>query len=169
MNQRLAAGDGDAFAELYDEIADRIYHYLWMETGSSEEAADILQETFVRLYRFRAKLAAVENLPAYAFRIARNELLRWSQSHKRKTVSLDCLFELPALQPSVELETRELVSFVLEQLESAHREVVELKIFAKLTFEEIADVMEVPIGTVATWYRRSMEKLRRDLESRGLG
>lgn len=168
MNQRLAAGDWDAFAQLYDDIADRLHHYLWMETGCRDDAADILQETFVRLYRFREKLATIENLSAYAFRVARNELLRWLESHKRSTVSLDCLFEMPAVQPEVELETREIVATILERLDDRHREVIELKIFAKLTFEEISEVMEYPPGTVATWYRRSIEKLRRDLENRGL-
>ncbi len=169
MNQRLAAGDWDAFAQLYDEIADRLHHYLWMETGSSDDAADILQETFVRLYRFREKLAAIENLQAYAFRVTRNELLRWLQSNKRTTVSIDCLFEMPAVQSNSELETRELVALILEQLDAQRREVIELKIFARLTFEEIAAVMELPPGTVATWYRRSIEKIRVDLESKGLG
>jgi RNA polymerase sigma-70 factor (ECF subfamily) len=83
LNQRLADGDPDAFAEWYDAIAGSVYHYLLTQTGTSHDAADILQDTFVRLYRHRSKLCQVTNLRAYTFRAARNEWARWLDKKQR--------------------------------------------------------------------------------------
>ncbi len=76
LGRRLARGEQAAFAEFYDACADRIHHYLLVRLRSREDAADVLQETFVRLVRTRKRLAVVDNLTAYAFTVARNEAAR---------------------------------------------------------------------------------------------
>ena len=73
-----------AFAELYDWLADSLHHYLLTETGSAEDAADLLQETFARLYRARKQLESVNQMKAYVFQTARNEARRWQS--RRQTV-----------------------------------------------------------------------------------
>lgn len=67
--ERLARGVHTDFAELYDACADRVHHYLVVRLGSRADADDVLQETFLRLVRTRAKLGEVENLVAYVFKI----------------------------------------------------------------------------------------------------
>jgi RNA polymerase sigma-70 factor (ECF subfamily) len=79
---RLARGDSQAFAELYDACADRVHHYLVVRLGSRADADDVLQETFVRLARTRAKLAGVQNPIAYVFAIARNEAARMASESR---------------------------------------------------------------------------------------
>src|SRR5687768_10903211 len=90
-SDRLARGAHAAFAELYDSCADRVHHYLVVRLGSRSDADDVLQETFLRLVRGRAKLAGVENLVAYVFTVARNEALRLTEKCSRERTLLEAL------------------------------------------------------------------------------
>src|ERR1700731_1906203 len=83
LGERLARGDRDAFAELYDTCADRCHHYLTIYLGSRDAADDVLQETFLRLAHNRKKLAGVEKLLAYVFTVARHEAARYGSRKTR--------------------------------------------------------------------------------------
>jgi len=165
---RLARGDSEAFAELYDACADRVHHYLVVRLGSRADADDVLQETFVRLARTRQKLARVENLVAYVFAMARNEAvrLRGRQSraaHLAASVAPQELFEEACSGHLSDFETAEWVASLLAVLSDELREVVELKIYGGLTFREISAVTGLPQGTVATRYRAALERMRRQM------
>ena len=163
LNQRLAAGHHDAFAEWYDAIANAVYHYLLVQTNSSHDAADIMQNTFVRLYKHRSGLKTVTNLQAYTFRMARNEWLRWKDTQPSNDTTLEPWFEPIAANDSAGEDRIADVQSALTMLDDRYREVIELKVFARLTFAEIADVMQAPAGTVATWYRRAVLELKKRL------
>jgi RNA polymerase sigma-70 factor (ECF subfamily) len=171
--RRLARGDPSAFAELYDACADRLHHYLVMRLGSRSDADDVLQETFVRLARTREKLASVEDVVAYVFAVARNEALRRFERRRREgrdqaAPSRQALFQPAPGDALSEIETAEWVAASMARLSPEHREVIELKIYAGLTFREIAEVTGLPQGTVATRYRSAIEKLRGQMvEERG--
>jgi len=162
LGARLARGDRQAFAELYDACAARLHHYLVVQLQSRADADDALQETFLRLARGRGRLAAVENLTAYVFAVARNEASRLAAGRRRTsadTLSGDSLFGGGSDDAQVR-ETAELVATALGQLRSEEREVIELKTYAGLTLAEIAAVTGAPPGTVATRYCAALKKLR---------
>ena len=164
LKRRLAGGDSAAFAELYDRIADGIFHYLVTQTGTREDAADLLQETFLRIYRARDRLSEVDHLKSYCFRIAHNEMLRWRKSHRGQPASGQLLYELADQGDMLSLDAREVVGGALDRLPPHYRQVVELKFFSGLTFAEIGQVLDRPQGTVATWYRRAMEQLEANVQ-----
>jgi RNA polymerase sigma-70 factor, ECF subfamily len=164
LKRRLADGDAAAFAELYDAIADGIFHYLVTQTGTREDAADLLQETFLRIYRAKDRLGEVDNLKSYCFRIAHNEMLRWRKSHLGQPASSQLLYEVADQRDTLSLEVREAVGGALNRLPLHYRQVVELKFFSGLTFAEIGQVLDKPLGTVATWYRRAMEQLEANVQ-----
>ena len=168
-SERLARGVHAAFAELYDACADRVHHYLVVRLGSRSDADDVLQETFLRLVRGRAKLAEVENLVAYMFTIARNEAARLSERRSRECAVLDSLaaddiFCEAAGKDDQARETAEWVAAALARLEPELRELVELKMYCGLTIREISEVTGLPPGTVATRYRRALETMRSRME-----
>lgn len=165
MNSKLAAGDAAAFDELYREMADRLFHYLLMQTGSREDSADLIQESFVRLYQMRKNLASVENISAYVFKVTRNELMRWRSKNQRKVSSSCELFDVPIVSDSSTLDAHERVVKALLQIEDRYREVIELKTFANLTFAEISVAIGKPQGTIATWYRRGLAQLKDGLNN----
>jgi len=163
--ERLARGDPAAFAELYDACAVRVHHYLAVRLGSRADADDVLQESFVRLARDRKKLAAVENLLAYVFATARNEATRLierrvREGRRRTELSSEVLILADGTKAQQDRENAERVTALLQRLDFPQREIVELKIFAALTFREISELTGLPQGTVATRYRSALEKMR---------
>jgi RNA polymerase sigma-70 factor (ECF subfamily) len=166
--ERLAQGDPSAFAELYDACADRVHHYLVVRLGSRSDADDVLQETFVCLARTRKRLASVDNLMAYVFATARNEAIRLIERYAREgrlreALTRESLFQESSNHAVQDIETAEWVTASLARLSLELREIVELKIYADLTFREISAVTGFPQGTVATRYRSALEKLRGQL------
>jgi RNA polymerase sigma-70 factor, ECF subfamily len=163
LQARLARGEPAAFAELYDSYADRVGHYLLVRLGGWADADDALQETFLRLARTRQKLATVDNLEAYVITIARNEATRLasgkSRRREQKPLSGEELFCCSASGSDL-LETAETVAAALARLEPDLREVVELKTYAGLTFQQIAQATGLPQGTVATRYRSALAKMK---------
>src|SRR6056297_1658494 len=115
LQRRLAEGEAAAYAELYDWIAGRLYHYLVSQTGTREDAADLLQETFLRIHRSGARLGEVEHLKAYCFRIAHHEMLRWRKKHQARHARAELLYEIAAPSDPNGLETREAVTHALNQ------------------------------------------------------
>jgi len=165
LGKRLARGEQAAFAELYDACADRIFHYLTVRLRSRDDAADVLQETFVRLVRTRKRLAKVDNPIAYAFTVARNEAARLvgrrsREAEGRRELADSGLFVQVADDDAPGHETADLAAAALARLDPDHREVLQLKTYAGLTFREIAEVTGLPQGTVATRYRGAIQKLR---------
>lgn len=164
LGDRLARGDADAFAELYDACADRLHHYLTDRLGSRDEADDVLQETFVRLVRVRQRLKGIDNLTAYLFTVARNEAARYGsrkarEFQRRSPLRAEDLF-LEAPSDAKAHEAAEMVAAGLRRLSAEQREVVELKMYGGLTFREIAAVTAVPLATAATRYRTALERLK---------
>ena len=165
LGKRLARGEEAAFAELYDDCADRIHHYLMVRLRSRDDAADVLQETFVRLVRTRKRLGGVENPIAYAFTVARNEAARLAgrrsrEAEGRSELVGSGLFVQVADDDAPGHEAADLAAAALARLDPDHREVLQSKTYAGLTFREIAEVTGLPQGTVATRYRAAIEKLR---------
>jgi RNA polymerase sigma-70 factor (ECF subfamily) len=158
---RLARGDEAAFAELYDACAHRLHHYVAVRLGSRGAADDVVQSAFLRAVKSRRRFRGVENPVAYMFQIARNEALRAFKRRRdiRRVLLADELFSA-AGEIQTEQEDVEVVMAALGRLDADDRELVELKIFAGLTFREIAEVAGMPQGTVATRYRRALESLR---------
>jgi len=163
--ERLARGEREAFAELYDECADRVHHSLVVRLASRADADDVLQETFVRLARTRKRLATVENLVAYVFAAARNEAIRLVERRAREgrlraAPSRESLFLQARGDVLQDIETAEWAAASLARLSHELREIVELKIYADLTFREISELTGLPQGTVATRYRSALETMR---------
>jgi RNA polymerase sigma-70 factor, ECF subfamily len=164
LQARLARGEPAAFAELYDACADRVGHYLLVRLGSWADADDALQETFLRLARTRERLADVENLEAYVITIARNEAARLaagktSRQRTQESLTAEKLFRFDSGDADAR-ENAETVAAALQRLEPDLREVVELKTFSGLTFQQISQATGLPQGTAATRYRSALAKMR---------
>ncbi|MCA9185670.1 MAG: RNA polymerase sigma factor [Pirellulaceae bacterium] len=171
LQQRLATGEEQAYAQLFDQLSDQLFHYAVCRVGSRADASDVVQEAFVRLFQRRRALLDVENLNAYIFRIVRNESLRQMERTGRRLSQLNELYEMRSAtlehvghaSDLESIESVESVAAALCELPEHYRDIVELKTFTSMTFREIADVVNKPAGTVATWYRRGLEMMRVNL------
>lgn len=167
--RRLASGDPAAFVAFYDAIADRLHHYLLALIGASADADDVLQETFLRLSRNRRRLAEVNDPTAFAFVVARNEARRWLDSrHRRGVVAAAArdVFVEASSDDAAAREAAEDAAIALAELSPDDREIVELKMYAGLTFREIGEIVGRPLRTVASRYEAALARMR-DRLSRG--
>ncbi|MDG3004140.1 RNA polymerase sigma factor [Paludisphaera mucosa] len=168
MADRLARGDPEAFARLYEAVGDRLHHYLVARLGASADADDVLQETFVRLVRNRQGWRGVENTVSFAFTVARNEANRWLDARRRRgaTIVAATARGLFAEADSDDLEARETAEAIaraLASLDDEDREIVELKTYAGLTFREIGAILGRPLTTVAMRHRAALDRMRTHL------
>ena len=108
----------------------------------------------------------MENPLAYVFTIARNETIRWLGRQRPRTIELTAadLFAVDSSDPTAVCDVAELIVAALSRLDDIDRELVELKIYGELTFREISDITDMPAATVATRYRRALERMRPWLE-----
>ena len=163
LADRLARGEEAAFEQLYDACADRLQRYLTLRLGCPERAADLLQTTLLRAVKSQRRFAKVDNPVAYLFQIARNEMARkqrrWSRRVATVPITGDLLWQW-AGDPACQRENAEVVAMALARLTAADRELVEMKIYAELTFREIAEITGRPQASVASRYRRALESLR---------
>jgi RNA polymerase sigma-70 factor (ECF subfamily) len=139
-----------------------LFRYAAIRLSSRETASDAVQAAFLRAVRSRKRFRNVENPPGYLFQIARNEIARLLAQQSRRldgrAGSLD-VEQVLANQASG-WDEHEIVCQALARLEADDREIVELKVFAGLTFDEIGQTLARPAATVATRYRRALASLR---------
>lgn len=159
--RRLAEGDLDALEELYDLEADGLFALgLWV-TGSREDAADAVQEVFVKLAARRGELSRVRTPRAYLLAMARSaavDRIRSGRATDREPLD-DELLEAPDGDP-VESADARAAGRHLRRLPRRQREAVYLRYFAELSFAEIGRVTGVSLFTAASRCRLGLRKLR---------
>lgn len=165
LKKRIAKGETEALVELFDQHGERLLKYLTAKVGKNN-ARDVLQNIFTRLFRYHKKLAKANNLTAYIFATARNETVRFLERPENrqasKTKPLDDASGVidPSTPSTRSLENKEAAQILLKQLDETSKEIVELKIFSGLTFKEVAKIIGLPEQTAATKYRRAIENLK---------
>jgi RNA polymerase sigma-70 factor, ECF subfamily len=137
----------------YESNRQELFTYSLAITRNCEAAEDAIHNAFQRLLR-RASLP--DDLRPYVFRCVRNAAIDDLRRTKRRESDL---FVAPD-DRAVDSDLRTELNAVFAQLSDDERETIVLKVFDGMTFQEIADVREVSINTIASWYRRGMEKLK---------
>jgi len=156
-----------AFRACQDELFGALYYLV----GNAEDARDALQEAFLKCWRHRADVAGVQNLRAWIFRIALNagRDVRGTAWRRRRRPLGDGEPNLVAPNEPVGLDAsrrEELARLqqALMQLRPQEQEVFLLRQNGQLTYEQIAESINLPVGTVKTRMRLALRKLREALE-----
>jgi RNA polymerase sigma-70 factor (ECF subfamily) len=155
--------------QLYQKHRQSLFSVALTVTGCSSMAEDAVHEAFVRLCQ-KTDIPA-GSLTSYVFAAVRNAAIdcRRRQQHQRTITESIFAATSSDSQSSNGTTTAnhgdetESLRFAIEQLDELSRQIVFMKIFSDLTFEEIAGVLEMPSATAATRYRRAIMKLEEDL------
>lgn len=147
----------------YVEHRQQLYTYALSITRHREAAEDAIHAAFQRLLR---RSEAVADLRPYVFRCVRNAAL---DGQRRAAARGDSIFleddvSEPTSAPAIDTCSARELDEKLQALSPDEREVIVLKIYDEFTFQEIADLRGVPLPTVASWYRRGLEKLKTMLQ-----
>jgi len=159
----------DAFARYQSELLGTLYYCV----GNVEDARDALQESFIKCWRHRDKLSEVQNLKAWIFRIAINtgrDIRETAWRRKRKSMPEEnAMITTKTLAADSQIEQTECLSLIrsaLRDLRQEEQEVFLLRQNGDMTYEEIADTVGIPVGTVKTRMRLALAKLRTALANR---
>ncbi len=159
----------DAFDELYHRHNGRVFIYCARILGDQTSARDACQEVFIAFWRSISSERVMTNLRGYLLRIARNIclLMKRNDSYITTTEFEENLVETenPLGEAAIEQnELAEILAMALELLPEHYRQAVVLQCYNGLTYQEIADVLGVPLSTARNWIVRAKAHLRTILE-----
>lgn len=175
---RWKTGDRRAFGALVQRYMSDAYLTALGFVGNPEDARDLSQDAFVKAYRARGSFDPDRPFFPWFYRILRNHCLNFIQRVRRSTEPLqhddaDERFADSTPSPLEALEREERIAMLhqaVEKLSPEHREVIVLKSFRGYSYREIADVLDIPMGTVMSrlyYARQALKEILVDLESTG--
>lgn len=170
---RFQAGDKGAYDKLVSAYYPMIYNYFCRMTFDSHLAEDISQEVFIKLYNCRSQYQPVKTFKAFLFTIARNAYIDFYRKKKRKPeASYDIaigekkfsdLFEAEKSDPSEPIDASERLEKIMaavHKLPDILRDVFLLSEIEGLKYSEIAEVLNIPVGTVKSRMFNALKSLR---------
>ncbi len=157
-------GDHEAFTQLIHKFQDILLNF-FRRMNVNNDAEDLVQETFFRIYRYRLRYRPAARFTTFLFRIARQVHIDWWRKEKKRSTILNRLLrkkEAQQLRTGAHKsnETVDKAEQALMNLPEAMRMVVVLTIYHDLKYAEIADVLEIPEGTVKSRMFHALRTLR---------
>jgi RNA polymerase sigma-70 factor (ECF subfamily) len=160
---RAGRGEVDAFEALVCRYQARIYNYALRLLGQREEAEDVAQETFVRAWQHLSRFQGRAGFAAWLYRIAHNLCLDELRRPRRREAPLEARGEArQELEMTRGLELGE-IRRAVEELPPIYRSALLLRFTEDRSFEEMAEILALPIPTVKSHVYRGIERLRRRL------
>ena len=162
-------GDADAFDVLFDRYYVSVYNFARSLLGNGAEADEILQETFLAVARSAASYAGRGKFRAWLMRIVRNRCLnQLAGVRARREVFGDGGGEAGARGdkgpgPREQLEEEQRIRAAMAELPERQHEAIALYAFERMKYRQIAEVMEMPVGTVKTLIHRARASLAQRL------
>jgi RNA polymerase sigma-70 factor, ECF subfamily len=168
----LQAGDMRCYDELVRRYKIRLYTFVVQMVKNDQLAEDIVQDTFIRLYRHYQSYRTIAKFRTWIFTIAANQVrTQMRKLSKMKTIDLeprnsgDRATELPHPQRNVDEQvagkmTVEKVKSAMEQLPDEFREAIILREIEELSYDEIVSMLNLPLGTVKSRINRARARLR---------
>ena len=160
--RRIQDGEKDGLKEIYEAYVGLIYSVVYDMTRQREDAQDITSEFFIRLWDKADTYQFGGKHKAWLITIARNMTIDFLRKQKRELPVEEILPEEEAQKEDFADEVVGNLSMkeALKLLKPAEQEVLDLKILGGFTFQEIAKVLQKPMGTVSWLYRRGIKKLQ---------
>ena len=171
------SGNRNAFGELVERYQDRLFNTLTRVLGSRDDASEVLQDAFVQAYTKLGSFRGSSQFYTWIYRVALNMAcsFRRRNSLRRDEQSVEQLRELSgtepvdnSLQPEQSLvrsEQAEIVQAALLGISDEHRQILVLREMEDCSYETIAEILDLPVGTVRSRLFRARLQLKERLES----
>lgn len=168
LYRQACSGNRESFRALYDRHADRLFGFLRGYVESREEAEDLLHTTFLRVLQSREVTLNRASFRTWLYRIGRNLALNELRSSARASAAIRRAPETPLQPGSDELHEAKArlhaVADAVERLPTALAEVFQLRARG-LSYAEMAEVLEIPLGTCKSRMHEMLTQLREEMTS----
>jgi len=165
--------DDNAFQDLMRRYLKQIFNFARQYTHTSEDAEDVTQDTFFKVWKYIGRYTAGKKFKPWLFTIARNTALDFVKKkksspfsdlddHENNIAFADTLEDPEPLPPEI-MENNSIavhVANALQSLHPDHRAILLLHYREDMTFDEIGEIVGRPMNTVKSWHRRALLKLR---------
>ena len=176
--RRAKSGDMVAFDQLVYNYEKKVYLMAYRSTANEQDALDISQEVFIKVYRSIASFKEESSFSTWLYRITSNVLIDFSRKKQNKsTLSLyvenedeeELYIDLPSREDTPEQayeakSLREEIQKALLSLSERHRQIVIMRDINGFSYTEISEILNISEGTVKSRLARARENLRRILE-----
>jgi RNA polymerase sigma-70 factor (ECF subfamily) len=174
VRRALDSADQKAYAELMERYRDSVYFMLLKMINNKDDADDLTIEAFGKAFHRLHQYTPTFAFSTWLFKIASNNCIDFMRKKKTQTYSLDKPFEndeggelsidvkadiLDPEEKVIKKEKIQLMRDVVEKLKPRYRNLIEMRYFEELSYEEISDKLELPIGTVKAQLFRAREFL----------
>ncbi|MCF7855283.1 MAG: sigma-70 family RNA polymerase sigma factor [Candidatus Pacebacteria bacterium] len=181
---RFKKGDKEVFSILVERYSTRAYQIAYGVLHSREDAEEVAQDVFVRIYKALPKFRGDAEFSTWMYRIAMNlarNKYRWNKSRGAKqNISIQATREnnddsgpgiqvsTPELSPDSQAELSEFTNTVMREIQNLpplYREALVLRNVEEMSYERIAEVLDCKLGTIKSRIARARDELRKRLES----
>lgn len=170
--QRCLSGDADAYADLVERYGGRVYNVALRITHDPDAARDCAQDAFIRAYRALHQYDPSYPFGPWIFRITTNASLNFIQRGRGREITVEELPdapEAPDAGPELSAVRKEELTEVLAamaELPPAYRAALTLRHMQQLSYQEVADALGIPLGTVKTHLHRARAALKARMRAR---
>jgi RNA polymerase sigma factor (sigma-70 family) len=176
--EQALAGEQKAYANIVDRFRDQIYHFIFRMVKDKAQADDLTQETFIKAFRALASFNSDYAFSTWLYKIAANNCIDYFRKKKLTTMSLDTPlkvkdgelqrdFPVEEQGPESELISKEQTSYIriaIDTLPEKYKEAIMLRHSQDKSYEEIAEKLAIPLGTVKVRIFRAREMLKSRLK-----
>jgi RNA polymerase sigma factor (sigma-70 family) len=167
--------DKDAYVYMYEKFAAELYSYGIHLCGDDALVQDCIHDLFVRIYNRRATLGATNSIKYYLFRSLRREIARQSMKQtktvrKEEAALMKYDFEINLSAESIMIKNEEHAAMAkrlqqsVNSLPKKQREVIYLIYYCEMSYEQVANILDIAVRTVYNQVYNSIQKLKKELE-----
>lgn len=169
-------GDENAYIELVNRYKDKLINFIFNYLGDLESSEDVVQETMIKLYQKKHYYKEIAKFSTWLYTIAKNLANTELRKRKRRKITLlsqfskdDKTYELPSNdpEPGQEIQTdivNKIIKDAVDQLSEKFKIVIVLRDIQGLSYEDISEIINVPIGTVKSRINRARLQLQVELK-----
>lgn len=155
-------GDPDAFEALYHRYRDWVYRLAWRFTGNGQDALDVLQETFTYLLGKFPGFELTAAMTTFLYPVVKHLSAAIRSKNRRFESDEEVLNELASPESQENERSRSELAAVLTILPDAQREVLLMRFIDAMSLQEIAEALDIPLGTVKSRLHNALQTLRSD-------
>ena len=161
--QKVADGDMDALRDLYERVSSAVYTFALSVVQNPTTAEDVMQDAFVNIAQNANKYVSQGKPMAWIMTITKNIALMKLKRMDNRNSSLEDYMDVAKTDDFAQSDRRLMLRKALSELKDEDRQIVILHAMTGMKHREIAEIMKIPLPTVLTKYKRSLEKMRRTI------